>query len=361
MSAQHRRSASRITLVAVVLLLATTSAFPQVLIKVNDQVNFKLGVLLQTQADWLQDAATRGYTQNLFIRRARLLFGGQVAPNVTFFVETDTPNLGKVVNGTKNISPPTILQDAYVEYKFNDHAQVDAGLMLVSATRNGLQSAASLLPIDYGAYSFTTSGPTQNSAGRDTGAQLKGYFNNNHFEYRVAVLQGARDAKSRGAFRTIGRVMYNFWDPETGYFYTGTYLGKKKVLAIGGGYDVQHDYKSTAIDAFLDRPLGPGAITAQVDLAKFDGGKFLTAVPEQNDQLFELGYYINKLKISPVVQYVHRDRMGSTTGDEARTFVGLNWWRAGHNANLKAGFTRIEPRHAQKLNEFTVQLQFFYF
>ena len=66
-----------------------TSARAQVVIKVNDDVNFKLGVLGQFQADWLGDPTADDTTQNLFIRRVRLLFGGQVAKNVTFFVETD--------------------------------------------------------------------------------------------------------------------------------------------------------------------------------------------------------------------------------------------------------------------------------
>jgi hypothetical protein len=38
---------------------------------------------------------SEGYAQNLFLRRARLLVGGQVAKNITFFIETDNPNLGR--------------------------------------------------------------------------------------------------------------------------------------------------------------------------------------------------------------------------------------------------------------------------
>src|SRR5437763_8925066 len=52
-------------------------------------LNFKLGVLGQFQADWLEDPTFDDTMQNLFIRRIRLLFGGQVAKNVTFFVETE--------------------------------------------------------------------------------------------------------------------------------------------------------------------------------------------------------------------------------------------------------------------------------
>src|ERR671933_426002 len=114
--AAGRRIARRATASAVgFLLAATATAHAQVLIKVSDNVNFRLGVLGQFQADTLRDTGTDVSTNNLFARRLRLLFGGQVAKNVTFFFETDTPNLGRTVSAGKNITPGTIIQDAYGE------------------------------------------------------------------------------------------------------------------------------------------------------------------------------------------------------------------------------------------------------
>ena len=82
---------------ALALLLPAGPASAQAVIKVNDDVNVKLGFLLQGQGDWTQSTANDSYAQNLFARRIRLLVGGQVAKNVSFFFETDSPNLGKVV------------------------------------------------------------------------------------------------------------------------------------------------------------------------------------------------------------------------------------------------------------------------
>jgi len=120
-------------------------------IKVNDDVNFKFGFLLQPQADWLQNPANDSYSQNLFLRRARLIVGGQVAKNVTFFFETDSPNLGKagptVTNGAKIISSGLIVQDAFLSWKLADEFTLDAGLILTGIAHNSLQSAASLMPM----------------------------------------------------------------------------------------------------------------------------------------------------------------------------------------------------------------------
>jgi len=57
----------------------------------------------------------------------------------------------------------------------------------------------------------------------------------------------------------------------------------------------------------------------------------------------------------------HRDISDRSLGDETRTAVGASYWWAGHNANIKALYTRIAPRALARQNEFTVQLQIFYF
>ena len=342
-------------------LIAAPAVHGQVQIKVNDDTFFKLGVLVQAQGDALQDPVARGYAQNVFVRRARLLVGGQFAKNFSFFVETDSPNLGKSLTaGTKNSQPSMYVQDAYVEFKFRDALMLDAGLMLPSPSRNGVQSAASLLPLDYGPYTFANSAPTQSNVGRDTGIQARGYFLANHLEYRAGVFQGNRDRPNR-ALRFTGRVQYNFLDPESGFFYTGTYLGKKKVFAIGGGVDRQDDYLGYAVDAFFDHPLGNGALTAQIDHMRFDGGDFLKTLPEQADTLAEAGYLIGKTRLMPVVQFAKRDFSSNTLADENRYSVGLNYFLTGHNANIKALYTRIDNDATRASNQASVQFQFFYY
>jgi phosphate-selective porin O/P len=343
------------------LLIGAVPAAAQIVVKASDDVNFKLGVLGQFQADTVDNPGTEPNTNNLFVRRLRLLFAGQVAKNVSFFVETDAPNLGKTLSGAKNIQPSVILQDAYAEFRVADAFTLDAGLMFIPFSRNSLQSAATLLPIDYGTNTFNQSAPTQSTTGRDTGFQARGYFLGNRLEYRIGGFQGFRDAGSDDAFRYAGRVQYNVLDTETGFFYTGTYLSKKKILAVGAAFDAQKDFHAYDADAFFDYPLGPGAVTAQFDYNRFDGGDTLTTLAKQNDVLAEAGYLIRALKLTPVLQFAHRNLSDRSLGDETRTAVGANYWWAGHNANIKALYTRIAPRGLGKQNEFTVQLQIFYF
>jgi hypothetical protein len=348
------------------VLAAAGAASAQATIKVDDNVNFKFGVLLQPQADWTQDAATRGYQQNLFLRRARLLVGGQLSPKISFFMETDSPNLGKVVDGQKRMAPGITLQDAYVEWAIADELLIDAGLMFVPLCRNCFQSAATLLPIDYGAYSFLESEPTQSVVSRDTGFQARGYLAGKRLEYRVGAFQGRRDRLSRNSLRSAGHVQYAFLDTESGFFTTGTYLGKKKILTVGGGYDVQSDYKAFAGDIYFDRPIGSGgAVTIQGDFIHYDGGETFD-LPRQNVFLVEGGYLFTKAKLMPWVKVEGQrfDAAGVTRGqnrDQNRYQLGLSYFHLGHNVNVKAGYGIIDPDAGENLHLFTVQLQLFYF
>jgi hypothetical protein len=122
---------------------------------------------------------------------------------------------------------------------------VEGGLMLTPNSHNSETSAAALLPIDYGPYSFLESTPTGSRVGRDYGVQLRGYLAK-HFEYRLGVYQGYRGENSTEPFRYVGRVVFYLFDPETGFFYTGTSLGTKKIVAIGLSADFQDTYQSYA-------------------------------------------------------------------------------------------------------------------
>ena len=343
------------------LSIGARPAHAQVVIKVNDDVNFKLGVLGQFQADTISNPEPAPNTNNLFVRRLRLVFAGQVAKNVTFFVQTDAPNLGKVLPAGKNITPSVILQDAYASVKVADALIVDAGLVFVPGSRDNLTLTGTLLPIDYGPFTFSDATLEESTLGRDTGFQARGYLLGRRLEYRLGAFQGFRDSGSDNPFRYAGRVQYNLLDTETGYLYTGTSLGKKKILAVGATFDAQRDFRAYDADVFFDHPLGPGAVTCQFDYNHFDGGIKLTTLPKQNDVLVEAGYLINALHVTPLLEFARRDIDGGRAGDETISTVGVNYWWAGLNANVKAAYSRISPKGLPKQNEFTVQFQVFYF
>ena len=376
-----KRSAERVTrftarvgigaLLAVTLTITAGIVHAQASIKVGDDVNIRFGALLQGWGDWTQDPATESYAQNLYLRRVRLLVGGQVARNVTFFIETDNPNLGRA---PKALGSGFIVQDALAEVKFSDPLTLSAGLMFVPFCRNCIQSAATLLSLDYSTFSFLATPATQSSVGRDIGFQAKGYFNGNRIEYRVGAFQGSRatgapvgSLPGRNPLRGVGRLQVNLFEPETpGIFYTGTYLGTKRVLAIGGGIDMQagpgDNYRAWTIDAFLDHPVTDSvSVTAQVDYFTYDGGQTFPTLAEQNAIFAEAGLYFKPMRIMPFVKFETQDFDAPASVDNKRYQIGFTYYRTGHNANLKFAYSRLDPDAGNASNQFTTQLQVFYY
>lgn len=356
-------------IVLALVLLVTPLAQAQVQIKVGDNISIKFGLLAQAWADTAQDATTDKYANNLFLRRIRFLVGGQISPNVSFFFETDNPNLGKATvagtTTTKVISTGFTTQDALVEWKptGNNAFILDAGLMLPPLCRNCLESAGALLSLDYGSFSFTESAATQSVVGRDTGFLAKGYLAGGHFEYRGGVFQGFRASGSRNALRTTARLSYNPFDTESGYVYPGFYTGNKHVVQIGAGIDHQSDYHAVSVDGFISQPMGKNAVNGEVTLFTFDGGKTFSAIPEQKAFTVQAGYYVAGLKMQPWLRFEKQDFKASANNgrDNNRQSLGLTWLPSGNNFNVKGAYSRIDPRAGNKTNEFTVQLQFFYY
>ncbi len=372
---------NRFALVSLALLIALLPAVAnaQAIVKVNDTVNFRLGLLMQAWGDWngVSNATgeTAGFQQNLFLRRARFFLGGQVAKDVTFFFMTDNPNLGKstqtVAGGAGGKAPGTgfIVQDAFLDWKIANEFTIDAGLILIPLCRNCNTSAVTLLTMDYGTWSFQESASTQSSVGRDTGFQAKGYLADDHLEYRAGVYSGFRAPGVKNSFRFAGRLQYDVFDVEKGQFYAGTYFGKKKILAIGGGYDTQSDYTAYAGDLFFDYPVGTGnGITVQADYIHYDGGvTFNTAALLKQDDLYgEAGVYIGSAKVMPFIRYEQQRYSDDVNKGLNRTKYqgGLGWYPYGANFNIKAGFTRTDApdnKNVASTNEYTVQFQVFYY
>jgi hypothetical protein len=354
---------------AAALLLPSAPAAAQAVVKVNDNVHFKLGFQFQGWADWSQSAATGGYAQNLFARRARLLVGGQVAKDVTFFFQTDSGNLGKVnpATGAKQTNTGFVIQDAFVSWKLNEALTLEAGHLLVPLSRNVLQSTLSFLTLDISPASTVMAGPTQTNGLRDNGFQAKGYLvDGGRLEYRAAVMQGVRDSASRNSFRTAGYLQYNFFETERGYVFAGTNLGKKKVVNVSAGADIQKDYRAFSGDVFATIPVAKGdEVGGQVQFIRYDGGDFLATIPKQDDLLVEAAYYLSSAKVQPFLKY--ESQSFANAADEAKDVErfggGLSWYVSGQNFKFTAQYLRVEPKSAavRSTDQFTLQLQAFYF
>jgi hypothetical protein len=380
MSLSYRVRAA--VLAATVLVVAPFSAKAQAVIKVNDSVSVRFGLLSQTWVDYTQNVRQdTSYAQNIFQRRMRFIFSGQLGSKFAFFFQTDNPNLGRSGPGfVKAPGTGFILQDGYIEVKPNasNIFMIDAGLQLIPLCRNCIASAASLLPIDYSTYSFLQSGATVSSVGRDVGFMAKGVFADQKVEYRLGVFSGARlpvaavapvVQTGSNSLRVAGHLMVNFLEPELpSYVLPGTYLGRRKVFNVGGGADLQSKYKAFAGDAFLSYPFGVNGVTLAGTFIHYDGDTFFAALPKQNTFEVEGGYHFTEAKITPWAKFElrHYDTETAAFQNDRRIQLGGTYYISGHNLNVKLAYTRgtlnqLAPLPTLEQNGITMQLQGFYY
>jgi hypothetical protein len=318
------------------------------------------GFLAQPQFESLAKIGGSGTSNNLFLRRFRLIAGGKVTPKFSYFVESDAANLGKTgVDGMRITD--FYLQDAFVTYAFRPEVQLDAGMLLVAVSHNSGQSAASMLAVDYGSYSFLASDPTHGKFGRDYGIQLRGYIKK-HFEYRIGGFRGHHAPNPRFPHRYTGRFVWYPFDDDPGFFYTGTTLAQKRIVSIGAGFDRQNDYSTCSADVFVDQPLSHGdGVTFQADYIHYNGGTTFESLQKQDTWLMEAGYYWRKAKLGPYVQLSTRDFANPRLADDKKIQGGLAYWLNGHRMNVKFGLGRLLKEGATDRIQFVIQTQFFYY
>lgn len=365
----------------------------------NANVSLRLGLLLQPQYQILGDTTFTGQSQDLYIRRARVILGGTLFGVVDYFVDVDYPDLylSRASAGSPSVkyTPSLQIQDAFVTYHpLGNRVMIDAGYFLPPMAHNAIQSAATLFGWDYFRYTFQHDqafGSPQNltppttPGGRDAGVELRGLVLGGHLEYRVGMFQGLRGQKtiqangSQNGFRFTSRLQVNFLDAEPGFFYAGTYLGRKRILSIGASYDFQNSltngYLYFAGDAMVDLPMGPGVLTAQVNVAHWNGHDFIPVVAvtgqtgvvlqEQTAVMGEAGFTFVGPRLSPIVRFEHLQ--GPLLPPQNRYAGGLAFWPFGHNSNVKVFYTRITqeppvgapPYHSA--NQFNLQAQVYFY
>lgn len=272
------------------------------------------------------------WTTDLGIRRARMLAYAQVSPRFLFMFHIginnqtfmnggvpgggDNGNAGTIPNNPNNPGqidlrsakkPQVFIHDLWNEFKVSDKLFIGMGLHFwngVSRLTSG--GTINLMTLDAPIANWANIELTDQFA-RQFGFYAKGQLGN--WDYRVAVNKpfsvgrgGTFDQNrerpvafndQNGNWATQGYVAYQFWEKENTKlpFYTGTYLGHRKVFNIGGGWHhhprattslnkagerQSHDILQLGLDSYFDLPIKKGnkvaAVTAYAVAYIYDFG-----------------------------------------------------------------------------------------
>jgi hypothetical protein len=295
-------------------------------------------------------------TNTMGFRRNRLAFIGAWGDMYGIYVQTDFFEQSALGTLGENDNPSFhdfTLIDAQVRIKFNEMARLRLGKFKANHTRENLEDCYAPLSLDRSRFlqePFVIS--------RDTGISLWGNLVSDKVQYKLDILEGrpanADDLESN--FRYSGRIHVSLLDPESGYGYKGTYLGKKKVLTVGAAFQHEadmvflnpndteggtEDYNAYTVDLFTELPMGgAGTVTFSAAYADFDFGDRPSDLPLRgnNDaasgQTGERdGYYVKAAYMLPSLPLQFFGRMENWTFAELNgvTDHELDWMGVGLN------------------------------
>jgi len=102
----------------------------------DGDTSIKFGFLMQARGEIRDRIDGDGTSQDLYFRRLRILFGGNISRKWSFFFETDSPNLGKGTESGEKVAADIYIQDFFVTYNHSNAFKVDVGAILIPLSHN---------------------------------------------------------------------------------------------------------------------------------------------------------------------------------------------------------------------------------
>jgi len=339
--------------------------------KFMEEHKLKVGLRLQTWYQFMEDGK-RGGTKDLddfMLRRFYFSLSGEVVPKIGFFAHIAADRIGQdgLDNSSLGLGSGIAVRDAWIYYNLNESFKIQMGRMYVPFTRSfGTTSTFTMLPLDL---PFNQGGVRggifyASKVGRDDGIVLWGNPFRGLLQYRLGVSEGVESNTDNpnDNLRFSGRVSLNFLDPETTWFNKGSYLGEKKVLALGAGLDYQEnlvlsgkpdqDNIGWTVDFFFDHPVGKGAVTLESAFIDEKNAtqtlKYSWLISGDDAQIYYIqGGYLLPWKIGPgkIQPYFRYERLAvDHKPDTAFPCLGLNYLIKGHDAKLTLDWTLIDQK-----------------
>lgn len=333
------------TVAVLTLMSAAASAYT---VKVDDDTFGKVALLGQVAFSTVNGPAGADHVADQTITNARIAIGGQVNDLYKFGFNFDM-NVSRDTAGAP--SRPSALADGFILLDFAKEYKLMTGIYRMSVTRFALtDSYTYLVPSapEVAAAKFLSSGLTGYRSG---GATVWGDLANGMIRYNVSAYDGDYSAAPgivSGATNSLdqpgvsARIAVNLLDPEKGYTYVGTNLGKGRIATLGMGY-LQQEYlsgttKKTYTVATADAFYDVDALTAQIAYFQYDYDDAAGQKPA--GWYAGAGYMIGKFQ--PVIMYESWDDdvAANDNSDYTKTTAGVNYAIEGHDAKIQLAYSK---------------------
>ena len=361
--------------------------------EIDEQTKGEIGIWMQTWYQWVEDGKVKSDGQyedlnDFLIRRAYMYLKGDVTKYVSFFthVASDKVGMEKPTGGTLDrpgigLGSGVAWRDLWITLNLDEAFKIQMGRMYVPLTRNyGTTSTKAMLTMDLPFLQGGSRGGIfyAQKVGRDDSITLWGNPLDGKLQYRFMISEGVEgDNNPEDNLRFAGRLSLSLLEPETSWFNKGTYLGKKRVLSLGLGFQSQEDLTLGGIegednqvwtaDVFFDHPVGEGAVTfegAYIDIEDVtEGGPNpyhdLESGDDGENWYINAGYlFPGTLGIGQVQPYIRYETVDVDKKNETDFWSGgVNYYIKGHNCKLTADYMHVDPDNDAKEDRdiFTVQ------
>lgn len=356
------------------LAAAACQAHAGATIPMGDDKSVSVGFGMRYSYSRLDNAAPDGSHSNDFnLDSARLFLGAKL-----------TKDIGGMLNTEWDGDRIKVL-DAAGQFAISPELNIWAGRMLSPSDRANM--AGPYYSLGGGYWAGVASRYGYNGGifrGRDDGVTVWGNLLGGKLSYSIGAFEGhtfgigsltddeAKAAGVKAADKPMyaGRLQYDFWDAEPGYYGTGTYLGAKDILAIGVAGRQQKDgvltvagigdYRSWNADFLLEKRTGTGsAVSLEAAYYDYDTGDVILS--EQGNAWSAGAGYLFPIARGSLQPYVRYQKFSADTGiDTRQEDAGVNWIIDGYNAQLGALYSRTKITGADHQSKFVVALQLQY-
>jgi hypothetical protein len=356
------------------LCIGTQPAQAGPVLKIDENAWLMINYETQLYGQWRNTGSGPDMTSDtadLWFRRNRLTLLGQANDTYGFVLAIQQQGENRIedIKVSNSRLPSTFdVLDAFLRADFTDYFRVRAGLTKDQLVREDLEGCFDPLSVDRSLFVYTDI-PRLN---RDYGVIVWGNLLDAKLQYRLAAMRGDdTGANPKSNLRYTARVHLTLLDPESSLVYRGTYLGAKKVLTFGAGYQYQpdvvfgnlavttgatstlpKDYQAWTLDEFFEYPTTAGTFTlsaAYLDESfnnAYEGGNPDPRSVGENGQkkgwYSKAGYLLPK-KIGPgQVQVYGRYEQWKFAELTAGTFnQKVDWAAGGVNYLLKGQDLRV--------------------
>lgn len=371
-----RKKSMLLAVVAAATAMPALNAQAGATIPFGPDQSLSVGFGLRESYSSVEGGAPDGSRSNDFhLDSARLFLGASLNKNIKGMLNTEWD--GEQIR----------VMDAAGQFAISPELNIWAGRLLSPSDRANM--AGPYYSLGGGYWAGVASRYGYNGGifrGRDDGVVMWGNVADGKLGYSFGAFEGhtfgigaltQNEAKAAGiktsdSLMYAGRLQYDFWDAEPGYYGTGNYLGGKDILAIGVAARQQKhgvltvagvgDYSAYNVDFLLEKRL-PGAGAFALEAAWYDYDTDGVIKSEQgNAYSAGASYIFDKAmgwgKLQPYLRY--QKFSPDTSIDTRQVDAGVNYIIDGYNAQLSAVYSRTKVSGTEDQSKFVVALQLQY-